>query len=246
MTHIKTSIALMTLAAGVAACGSTATASPKTPTTAVKPAVSGPTAAPTVDCGAPNQPPKNMPPQPVADNCWAGGFYLGTGSFHNRKIIYADKFANYTLSQITPQLIRTNPALAQTILKASEQVLPVPMADTIYKGLQPYVTAGDTEVSTGKNPSDPTGLRFNYPTVVSGGVSVFSKSGTATSDPTKAVITECVSNQEYLVGTNNSPLPGLAGYRGYVQWSDQLVKTAKAWQMSLMYIGEKEVASCGG
>ena len=30
MTRIKTSIALMTLAAGVAACGSTATASPKT------------------------------------------------------------------------------------------------------------------------------------------------------------------------------------------------------------------------
>lgn len=246
MTRIKTSIALMAVAAGLAACGSTATVSPKTPTTAVKQVAVGPTTAPTVDCGAPNQPPKNMPPQPVSDNCWAGGFYLGTGSFHNRKIIYADKFANYTLDQITPQLIRTNPKLAQTILKASTQVIPVPMANKLYNGTVPNASAGDSQVTTGKNPSDPLGLLYNYPTIVSGGVSAFAKSGSSFKDPTTALVTECVDNQEYWVGPSGAPLSGLNGYTGYLQWTDQLVRTSSGWQMSLLGINQKEVKSCGG
>ena len=233
----------MTLAAGVAACGSTATASSKTTTTAVKPATSGPAAAPTVDCGAPNQPPKNMPPQPVADNCWAGGFYLGTGSFHNRKIIYADKFANYTVDQITPQLIRTNPALAQTILKSAEQAMTPGIAKLAWAGLSSMAAKGESLVLTGKNPSDPTGMRFNYPTIVSGGVSVFSKGVSNAQDPTTATVRECADGEGYIVGSNNQPVPGVEGKAGFMQWTDTLIKTSIGWQVEQAGL-PKAVTSC--
>ena len=209
----------------------------------MKPAVAGPATAPTVDCGAPNQPPKNMPPQPVADNCWAGGFYLGTGSFHNRKIIYADKFANYTGGQITPQLIRSNPALAQTILKAAEQAMTPGMAKLVWNGLSSMASEGDSTVLTGKNPTDPTGLRFNDPTVVSGGISVFSKDGATGKDPSKAVISECADIQEYQVGPTKAPVSGINGYTGYERWTDDLIKTSSGWQVERFGYPTK-VTSC--
>ena len=172
-----------------------------------------------------------MPPQPVADNCWAGGFYLGTGSFHNRKIIYADKFANYTVDQITPQLIRTNPALAQTILKAAEQAMTPGMTKLVWDGLSSMAAKGDSTKVKGTNLADPTGLRYNYPTITSGGVSDIPQSGATTKIPTTATIHECANDLTYTVGANNQPVAGIAGYPGPTQWTDQLIKTANGWQV---------------
>ena len=241
----------MALAAGMAACGSTATASTKVPntttstkvpTTAVKPAVSGPAAAPTVDCGAPNQPPKNMPPKPVADNCWAGGFYLGTGSFHNRKIIYADKAGNSALFAITPQLVRTNPHAAATLEKAAAKFVTSGALGEWMPSTIQQAKAGDKLVSTGINPSDPTGLHYAYTVVLTGGVSAipgvqpirkFAFGSTAQ-------VGECINNQVHVVDPAGKPVNNINGYTGWMKWTDILTKTSAGWKISRIDIGLSE------
>lgn len=233
-------MALMALAAGVAACGSTAAATSQPVSSSVTPT--------TVSAACnPNNPvpPKVQPKTPKANSCWAGNFYIGEGSRHNKRIIYADKTANYTADQLTPQLIRTDPAKAITIEKVLAKYA-TPSAQTqVQQDLNPLAKAGDSLVTTGKNPSNPTGLIYTYPVILTGGVSsIPSNSSAASNTPTQAQIGECVNEQIYIVGQNKQPLPGLPGYFGDSKWTDELVKTSNGWQVSQFSVGLKEVSSC--
>lgn len=131
----------------------------------------------------------------------------------------------------TPQLIRTNPALAQTILKAAEQAMTPGMTKLVWDGLSSMAAKGDSTKVKGTNLADPTGLRYNYPTITSGGVSDIPQSGATTKIPTTATIHECANDLTYTVGANNQPVAGIAGYPGPTQWTDQLIKTANGWQV---------------
>lgn len=241
MTSVKTSIALIALAAGVSACGSTASA------TSGKPPAAAPVANTTSAACNPNNPipPKNQPKTPKANSCWAGNFYVGDGSLHNKKIIFADKMANYTVDQLTPQLIRNDLAKAVVAEKVlAEYATPAAISE-VMNWVTPLAKAGDTLVQTEKNPKDPTGLLTNYPDVLVGGVSAIpSNSSAASNTPTQAQIGECVNHQIYMVGSNQSPLTGLNGYSGDLQWTDELVKTSVGWQVSNFSVGMKEVKSC--
>ena len=238
MTTIKTSVALMALSAGVAACGSTVAA------TSGKPPALPVTSTVSAACNPHNPvPPKTQPKTPKANLCWAGNFFVGEWSLHNKRVIFADKMANYSADQLTPQLIRTDPAKAIVVEKVLAEYA-TPAAQTqIQQNLNPLAKAGDTLVTTGKNPKDPTGLISTYPVILTGGVSSI-PSGNNSPVPSQAQVGECVNEQLYVVGPNNLPLPGLPGYFGDVKWTDELVKTSTGWQVSQFSVGLKEVSSC--
>ena len=247
MVNAKTKLALVALAAGLTACGSTATAKAASST-------ASPATAPTVDCGAPNNPPKNMPPQPVADNCWAGGFYLGTGSFHNRKLIFADKEGISSLYAITPQLVRTNPNAAATLEQAATEFV---TAVLVSKSANQYATssalgewmpstiqqanAGDSLVTTTK--VNPLGLLYNYPVILTGGVSVIPNGKLVQKFPvgSTAEVGECVDMQARVVDPSGKALNNVNGYTGWMKWADELTKTSTGWKISRVDIGLTEV-----
>ena len=106
MTTIKTSVALMALAAGVAACGSTTTASSKVATTTGSINYNKP--GPCNDLPKMLVEPKTTPPIPTADSCWANGMYVGSGSLTSKKIIFAAKMADLMQYEATSALF-TNP-----------------------------------------------------------------------------------------------------------------------------------------
>lgn len=237
---VRSTLTFVAIATALAACGSTASAS-STSTTL-------PNVTPTTVSAACNpsnpQPPKVMPKAPTADSCWAAGFYLGEGSLHNKELIWTDKQANYSVDQLTPQLIRTDPAKAQIVEKVLAEYA-TPTAENLEVQLiSAQATAGNSLVPSGKNPSDPAGLFDTYPTIVSGGVSDI-PSVTPTTAPTTALVGECADEQLYFVTPKNLPVTGLPGYVGPVQWTDQLTKTSTGWKVSVFGGGTHEVSSCG-
>lgn len=241
MTSSKTALALMAVAAGVAACGSTNAAKPQP--------VSSPVAATTVSaaCNPTNPiPPKGQPKTPDVNSCWAGNFYVGEGSLHNKELIYVDKMATYSLFQLTPQLIRTDPARATFIRKVAALYLTTKAQQQIFPVINAEANSGDSLVTTGKNPADPTALLTNYPTVVAGGVADI-PSSTATQVfkvGSTALVGECIDKQVYAVGPNQAPVSGINGYSGNLEWTDQLVKTSNGWQVNALDIAIHEVPSC--
>lgn len=241
MTTIKTALGLMALAAGVAACGSTA------PAASGKPPALPVTATVSAACNPHNPiPPKVQPKTPKADSCWAGNFYVGNGSLHNKELIYVDKMANYSLFQLTPQLIRTDPAKATFIKKVAALYLTTKAQEQIFPVIDAEAKAGDTLVNSTKNPQDPTGLITNYPYVLTGGVSSIPSSSPP---PTfkvgsSAMVGECINKQVYAVGSNNLPVAGINGYLGNLEWTDQLVKTSNGWQVNILDGAIHGVTSC--
>lgn len=105
MTSVKTSIALVALAAGVAACGSTAAASTKPTNTQ---SVNYNKRGPCNDLPGMLTEPKTTPPTPTADSCWANGLYVGSGSLQSKQIVFASKMADLLHYETTSAMF-TNP-----------------------------------------------------------------------------------------------------------------------------------------
>lgn len=118
MTSIKTSIALIALAAGVAACGSTATAASTKPVGTQS--VNYNTAGPCNDLPGMLTEPKTTPPTPTADSCWANGLYVGSGSLQSKQIVFASKMADLMQYEATSALFTNPKAWAAWKAKAGE------------------------------------------------------------------------------------------------------------------------------
>ena len=106
MTTIKTSIALIALAAGVAACGSTATATSTKPTNTQS--VNYNKSGPCNDLPGMLTEPKTTPSTPTADSCWANGIFVGSGSLKSKQIIFASRMADLFQYETTSAMF-TNP-----------------------------------------------------------------------------------------------------------------------------------------
>ena len=113
MTSIKTSIALIALAAGVAACGSTAAAAPKAANTQ---SVNYNKSGPCNDLPKMLVEPKTTPATPTAASCWANGIFVGSGSLKSKQIIFASRMADLLQYETTSAMF-TNPK-AMTAWKA--------------------------------------------------------------------------------------------------------------------------------
>lgn len=239
---IRSTLTFVAIATALAACGSTASASSTKTTTDL---TSGTPTTVSAACNpATPVPPKVMPKSPTASSCWAAGFYLGEGSLHNKTLIWVDKQANYSIDQLTPQLIRTDPAKATLVEKVLAQYATPKAQNETMRYVTPLAKSGDSLVPTGKAPTDPTGLLYTYPDVLVGGISDIPQNGPSTTAPTQAQVGECVNQQIYLVGPNNLPVAGEDGYYGYLKWTDELIKTSVGWQVDAFGIGLKETQSC--
>ena len=106
MTSIKTSIALVALAAGVAACGSSTPAASTKPTNTQSVDYNKP--GPCNDLPKMLVEPKTTPPSPTADSCWANGIFVGNGSLKSKQIIFASRMADL-LQYKTTSAMFTNP-----------------------------------------------------------------------------------------------------------------------------------------
>lgn len=107
MSKVKTSVALIAIAAGVASCGSTAAATPAKPTNTQSVDYNKP--GPCNDLPKMLVPPKNgTPPTPTATSCWANGMYVGSGSMQSKQIIFDSKMADLLHYETTSAMF-TNP-----------------------------------------------------------------------------------------------------------------------------------------
>ena len=104
MMKIRTSLAFVAVAAALAACGSTTSASS---TKVTAPSIGAATAGPcnNLDLTVP----KSTPSTPTAMSCWANGIYVGNGSLKSKQIIFASKMAHLMQYEATSAEF-TNPA----------------------------------------------------------------------------------------------------------------------------------------
>ena len=75
------------------------------------------TPAPVVLNCSQKDPPKVMPIIPKANSCWAGGFYLGNGSFTSR----IGSWAEQQVGTSVKQFVKANPSAAKTVSTAVTQ-----------------------------------------------------------------------------------------------------------------------------
>lgn len=106
MTTIKTALALTALAAGVAACGSTAAATPAKPTNTQSVDYNKP--GPCNDLPKMLVEPRTTPSTPTATSCWANGLFVGNGPLQGKQIIFASKMADLLHYEATSAIF-TNP-----------------------------------------------------------------------------------------------------------------------------------------
>lgn len=117
MTSSKTTVALMALAAGVAACGNTAATPAKPGTTQ---SVNYDKAGPCNDLPGMLTEPKTTPSTPTASSCWANGMYVGSGSLQSKQIIFAAKMAHLTHYEATSAMFTNPKEWAQWTAEASK------------------------------------------------------------------------------------------------------------------------------
>lgn len=119
MVKTRSALTFVTIAAALAACGSTASADSKG---AARPVATMNKPGPCNDLPGMLVEPKATPATPTATSCWADGMFVGNGSLKSKQIIFASKEADLMQYEATSAMFANPTAWAAWKQQASQYI----------------------------------------------------------------------------------------------------------------------------